>query len=418
MNEEVRKPLNQPESSLRTALKTLSPVPIELIPAEVSFENIGYFTPSSKRIKNISTKEKTVAEKTNPDGTRTSLQIKIIGTGEYGLPTTVDLDYYRAFLRILDETIGQDGVIPEPISVPIKKLIRYAGKRVSAGEVREAKDWIRRCHYTGIQGFFYQAERGDYAEIGGEPLFPRYLFRGQRMSHAEVAETNYVWLASWFRSNYLHHHLRPIDLAFHRRLRKPIAKSLYPLLAIGWYAAGGGPYTKSYADLCQEFLLKGHRYLSDIRKQLDPSHHELEREHFLKTWEYRKAAKGLDWIITYYPGEKFFEDQHARESRRQRAEQIANRARHGGPPQLDLIDRSAHLLTEILTVCGDTKNTAAYQKVIRAHPEGLLWMALSETRQADREGRITKTKGAYFMEMVKRLAQLRAGGSEDFPEEA
>jgi hypothetical protein len=152
--------------------------------------------------------------------------------------------------------------------------------------------------------------------------------------------------------------------------------------------------------------LISHRYLSDIKKQLDPSHRELAQEHFLKTWEYRKAVKGQDWIITYHPGEKFFADQHAQESRRQLAEQIANRARQLAPPQLDLIDRSAHLLA----VCGDTKNTAAYQKVIRTHPEGLLWMALSETRQADRERRITKTKGAYFMEMVKQLAKLRSTG--------
>ena len=31
-------------------------------------------------------------------------------------------------------------------------------------------------------------------------------------------------------------------------------------------------------------------------------------------------------------------------------------------------------------------------------------MAISETRQASRERRITKTKGAYFMAMVKDLA--------------
>jgi hypothetical protein len=45
-----------------------------------------------------------------------------------------------------------------------------------------------------------------------------------------------------------------------------------------------------------------------------------------------------------------------------------------------------------------------YRKVIRDHAEGLLWMAISETRQASRERRITKTKGAYFMATVKDLA--------------
>ena len=237
MDEKTEKSQEPLDDSIDTLSGMLFPTPPELIPAEVSFENIGYFTPSSKRIKTVMTKEKTVAEKANPDGTKTTLKIRIIGTGEYGLPITIDLDYYRAFLKILDETAERERQFPEPICIPTKKLIRYAGKRISGREVQEAKDWIRRCHYTGIQGFFYKADKGDYAEIGDEPLFPKYLIRGQRMESGDLAETNYVWLASWFRSNYLHYHLRPIDFAFHRRLRKPIAKSLYPLLEIGWYAA-------------------------------------------------------------------------------------------------------------------------------------------------------------------------------------
>ena len=41
---------------------------------------------------------------------------------------------------------------------------------------------------------------------------------------------------------------------------------------------------------------------------------------------------------------------------------------------------------------------------IREHPEGLLWMAIFETRQAGREHRIAKTRGVYFMATVKDLA--------------
>ena len=59
---------------------------------------------------------------------------------------------------------------------------------------------------------------------------------------------------------------------------------------------------------------------------------------------------------------------------------------------------------EILAVCGDAGNQAAYRKVIRGHPEGLLWMAIFETRQASREHRITKARGSYFMATVKDLA--------------
>jgi len=382
--------------------------PLEPIPAEVAFEHIGYFTPTSRRLKGITTKEKVIAERTNADGTRTVLTIRIIGTGSYGLPTTSDLDYYRAFLKLLDDLTDQTGQLPDPISIATKTLLRYAGKQASAREFRAVTDWIRRSHYTGIQGFYYDAATGDYVEIGDEPLFPRYRIRGQRLDNGDMATTHYVWLASWFRANYLHHYLRPIDLAFHRRLRKPIAKSLYPLLELGWYATDGRPYTKSYHDLCQEFLLHESRHLSRIKQQLDPAHYELAQERFLERWEYRPAAQGQTWIVTYYPGQKFFADQRAREARRQLAARIA----HGATP-LTLSQPSPSepllpLLADILAVCGDLQNQAAYQKVLRDYPEGLIQMALAETRQAQQEGRIRKTRGAYFMDTLQRLATLRA----------
>jgi len=387
-----------------------------LIHAEVAFENIGYFTPSSKRLKDMTTKEKVVAERTNPDGTRTLLTVQIIGTGKYGLPITADLDYYRAFLKLLDDIADETGHIPEPIPIPTKTLIRYAGKQASARELRAVKDWIRRSHYTGIQGFYYRAATGDYVEIGDEPLFPRYLIRGQRLENGEQADTHYVWLASWFRANYLHHHLRPMDLAFHLRLRKPIAKSLYALLDLGWYATGGKPYAKSYHDLCQEFLLHESPYLSRIKQQLDPAHQELAQEHFLERWEYRPAAKGHTWIIIYHPGPKFFADQRARESRRQLAAPLATGARPAAPAPPDPPADVPPLLAEILAVCGDLQNQAAYQKVLRDSPQGLIQMALAETRQAQQEGRIRKTCGAYFMDTLKRLAALRMTPPPSSPE--
>lgn len=387
------------------------PIP-DLIPAEVAFETIGYFTPSSKTIKGITTKETTVLDTVRPDGTRLTLKICIVASGKYGLPMTSDLDYYRAFLKILDDTLAREGHITEPISLPTKTLLRYAGKAAGTAARREVKDWIRRSHATVIEGFFYLAEQGDYVEIGEEPLFPRYRLRGQQLDTGEVADSNYVWLASWFRSNYIHHHLRPIDLALHQRLRKPLSKSLLPLLEIGWYAAEGQPYTKSYHDLCHAFLLKEHRYLAHITRQLDPAHQELAQERVLAHWTYCHATKGRAWLITYYPGEKFAEEHHARATRRQRATHIAHRAQPLSPASPTRRDRMPPLLAEILAVCGDRQNQAAYQKVLREYPEGLVSMALAETRHAAQEARIRKNTGAYFMETVQQLARLRAADPE------
>jgi hypothetical protein len=87
------------------------------------------------------------------------------------------------------------------------------------------------------------------------------------------------------------------------------------------------------------------------------------------------------------------------------AEQLTRKPEElANPEHATLNGAEQALLDEILAVCGDVGNQAAYQKVIRAYPEGLVWMAISETRQAARERRITKTRGAYFMATVKDLA--------------
>src|SRR6266536_4591966 len=90
-------------------------------------------------------------------------------------------------------------------------------------------------------------------------VFSQVVMTGQRLKNDALAETNYVWPAPWFLSNYLRGYTRRIDLDFHKRLRKPIAKALYPLLETGWYASDGKPYKKSYTALCEEFLLTNHR---------------------------------------------------------------------------------------------------------------------------------------------------------------
>jgi len=327
------------QPSLLALLPTLDACVLpDYIPAEVSFEQLGYFTPSSKRIKGRTTKEKVVAIQRHPNGTRTVLAVQILGTGKYGLPITSDLDYYRAFLKILDELTDATEDIPQPIPLPTKRLLRYAGKQGNARTFREVKDWIRRCHFTGIQGCYFDAATGDYIEIGQEPLFPKYCLRGHLLDNGTRAETNVVWLASWFRTNYRQHHLRPVDLACHRRLRKPIAKALYPLLESGWYATGGQPFTKSYRDLCQEFLLTPYPQLSRIKEQFDPAHQELARERVLARWDYRPAATGQGWILVYAPGAKYFEDQRARAARRYRS--VHSGRREPAPPPVVLTPTS------------------------------------------------------------------------------
>jgi hypothetical protein len=383
----------------------------EYIPAEVFLENMGFFSPSSKRIKGIYVKEKRVGEKVAANGMRHTLTVEISANHKLGLPVTSDLDYYRAFLKICDEVVDASGRFHVPIAVPTKKLLRCAGKGESKKAWEEVRRWFDRMTGTLIKGVVFQAKSKSYSLGFSGTVISQVVVTGGRLKSGETAETNYVWPAPWFLSNYFYGHLRLIDLEFHKWLRKPIAKSLYPLLETGWYASSGQPYSKSYKALCEEFLLSKHRELSLIKQQLDPAHKELKNGGFLAKREYRRASDGEDWIITYFPGKKFFAEQKDRDERRELAEQI-EKGESSLPVSSSQDGAHGALLDEILSVCGDQHSQGAYVKAIQDHPEGLLRMALSETRQAELERRVRKSKGAFFMDTLKRLSDLHTQTKE------
>jgi hypothetical protein len=403
----LQPPSSEEQPTLPLTLPILeSPFLPEYIQAEAFLEVSGFFTPSSKRIRRIYTKEKKLREYTDEQGKRHTLKVEISANHKLGLPITSDLDYYRAFLKICDEVVDSDGRFQIPIAVPTKKLVRYAGKKWNPKTRHEIDEFFDRMASTLMKGAIYLARKKDYETKGRGTVFSFVVTKGERMRNGKIADTNYIWPSPWFLSNYYYRYTRPIDFEFYKRLRKPIAKSLYTLLEHGWFAAEGKPYAKNYPALCEEFLLTQYRYLADIKKQLDPSHEELQKLGFLERWEYRKNVDGTAYITVYYPGKKFFDDQGTKDTRRQLANQIE--ASKFPSPQLDLIDTSALLLSDLLETCDDRKNQAAYQKIIKIYPEPLIRMALSETHQAHLESRIKKTRGAYFTDVLKRLSQSHA----------
>lgn len=386
--------------------KPLTELP-DYILTEVFLENIGYFTPSSKRIKGEKEKIVELGERQTADGLKKPVVIAIRPLAALGLPVTSDLDYYRAFLKICDEVVDNTGRFEIPIKVSSRRLADLAGKGWDRKTRKEIADWFDRMQGTQIKGGVYRANSKEYDDSITTSLFKEIVHRGEKKGDGKPAETNYVWPAGWWLSNYFHRYVKPVDFSFHRRLRKPIAKSLYPLLETGWYAAGGRAYSKRYRDLRAEFLLGNCRYLADLKKQLDPAHKELQQERFLKHWAYREAGEGGDFVITYYPGEKFFEDQKARESRRQLARRIDASTKATLEPKPGR-ENKLHLVQEILRVTGDKHSTRYYTKVVRELPEETIWVLISETKQASLEGRIRESVAQFFTDLAERaLAKVR-----------
>jgi hypothetical protein len=292
----------------------------EYVAAELNLESIGYFSAGYKRkYPNESQRSKIVL--LNHDR-----RIEIIPNLKYGFPNSEDQDFYRAFLKICDENVtliprrrdGQLTLHPQlrlPIAFHSREIIRKAGRMWSNRDLQSVRDWIKRSTSTVIEGEIYRAKTKGFRRFGG-PLFSQHILVGERMRGGKVADMNLVWPAPWFLSNFYYRYVRPIDLLFHQRLRKPIAKTLYPILDTGWYAADGKEYAKRYDDLCALLFIPAHLHLSLIKQQLDPSHEELQREKFLASWEYSESATGEGGgVIRWWPGPKWFQDQEVRMSR-------------------------------------------------------------------------------------------------------
>jgi hypothetical protein len=58
-----------------------------------------------------------------------------------------------------------------------------------------------------------------------------------------------------------------------------------------------------YSKLCKLLPIKGHKYFSLAKQQLDPGNEELKDTGFISKFEWSENGK-KDWLIYYWPGER------------------------------------------------------------------------------------------------------------------
>lgn len=370
----------------------------EFIPAEVSLETIGFFTPSSKRLKHT-IKEKTVTQK-NKQGELVTKTLKIIPSLDLGLPITIDLDYYRAFQKILYEYLQAGGNIHQPIPFSTREIIRYAGKSYGKEERENVRTWLQRMVSTTIRGELYNQKIGSYMKFDGPP-FSQVVTKGDALADGSVAESNLVWLAPYYRESFASGYLRPVDLEFHKSLANNISKSLYPILETGFHASGDTVYRKSYKALCNDFKITEFRHKSRVKQQLDPSFRELRDKDYVATWSYRQASKQEDIVITTEPGKRYFNNKEEQLKRKDRWLALKRQGEQQGNERI--LSEQEQLLEEITRLCGGSTTDFAYLKVTRTESPELLRTALSETRLAAHQGIIKKSKRQYFFWMLKQI---------------
>src|SRR5690606_30442991 len=108
---------------------------------EKSLASLGFFTPSSRRIKEQRVKR--VEFTREVDGKRMEVSAEIHPSGIFGLPVTADQDKYLALQKIITRTLQTEGKITNPIRFKSADLLRLLNDNTKSGKnYKDISEWL------------------------------------------------------------------------------------------------------------------------------------------------------------------------------------------------------------------------------------------------------------------------------------
>ena len=281
------------------------PAKLEVVRVEKNLNTIGFFTPSSKKLVGVSSKNVTIQVRTTT-GQRVDARATIFPSAEFGLPTTADQDKYFAFQKLIERLRQPDGFISNPVRFTSAAMLEMLGMTQGGQNYQEISMWLRRMTFTGIEseGVIFLAGKKKYARDMFH-VFQRSVAVGEILEDGTVAQENYVWLSDWQLDNLNNRHTLPINYDVYKTLHLHIGKALVPLLQL-WFYASRQQYTeKRYTQLCSLLGVQQYRAVSRIRQQIGPSLDELTKQKFLFNWEISETADGTDYKLRLWAGSTF-----------------------------------------------------------------------------------------------------------------
>ncbi len=306
------KSVAKPEEKKQNLEQTIQDVLAEpdFVRMEKNIAGFGFFTPSSKRIKNV---PKIIKFTQTVDGSRVEAQVKISGNVEYGMPITADQDKYLAFQKIIERCKREKGTVENPITFTTAELLALLGTSKNGNRYREVEEWMKVMNATFIEseGAIWLNGKKRFAS-DSFVIFQRVKRAGQELDDGSVADQNYIWLSDWYLENLNAHYLLPIEFETYKKLKNNISKALIPLLQVWLYASREvGSFEKRYSELCQILNIREYQHKSKIKEKMAPSLDELAALGYLKNWEVEKTSDKKDFKIIFRHGDKFYADRAA-----------------------------------------------------------------------------------------------------------
>ena len=143
-----------------------------LIYSELSVSEIPMWQLPGKGKVTPDSLSKIVFRMTEVNGQMVKVPIKVSPSAEWGYPTVLDLEYFRAFERALTMAWQREGMVPDVLRISGREMIRLTGKAPNGERQKEVRDFFERM--SGLQLVAHSAKNGKRGARQGVHIFERF----------------------------------------------------------------------------------------------------------------------------------------------------------------------------------------------------------------------------------------------------
>lgn len=333
---------------------------------------------------------------------------------ELGYPGSQDKDVLVTIQKLVTDT-GYPP--PNPFALPsFRQICELMGMEPTGPNMKAIKTSLKRWALTGIEtNSFYLKDKEHYWDGSTFTLWSVY-WKGKKLPNGGTAESTYLFFNPPFYLSLLAFYMQPLDYGYYMEL-PPLAKRIYELQAPKFFGLKDSRYTREeYLDYCRRLPIVPQEYFSKAQQVLDRAHEVLKRTHFFSRVEWEGTSYKKPWFIRYYPGPRA----HAEiEQARERLRRFESRQRRltatQAPPPLE----SPEIRFWVEELCQKleastprqtaykTKNMPYYETLAKLIVRGKLngdkvREFLSEAFYEYHQGRIKKSRSAFFTDLLKR----------------
>lgn len=267
-------------------------------PMDRHLVQIGYFTPSSKRLRHHACTQRHVPRAGH--GQDAPFTATIVPSRLSGLPSTADQDRYLALRRLLLHGARHDGTLDNPVAFTSAALLHALGRADSGTHYREIERWLDVLTSTTI--VLDRDTPADRKRTRDRVhVAERAVSCGHELSPGVVADRHYVWFSAWHLAHVARRAWVSIPWAAYCALSSPLARGLAPLVQLWAHAARHeGVSERRYDTLCARLHLRCYRHRSQIVAKLGPALNELTTHGFLAGWSLSVPRTGLGFKVVLH----------------------------------------------------------------------------------------------------------------------